>query len=146
MKKWARELSSFLALGRVVWFLSGRPSCLVSELSVELYPFTSHPTMYTCAYYDGYKYRAARKPSDGDPVLGKIHIGGRKSRRKESPKNFRPDRESNPQPLEQPCIDPKASALPTEPRTALNHHIYAKWKAEIWKLRFTREWYIGMRY
>ena len=40
------EFSGFLALGRVVQFLSARLSCLVSQLSAELSPFTSHPTIY----------------------------------------------------------------------------------------------------
>ena len=39
MKKEPCELSSFLALGRVVWFLSSRPSCLVSWRSAELCGF-----------------------------------------------------------------------------------------------------------
>ena len=62
MKKATHELSGFLALGRIVWFLNARPnrlvflaldrvvwflsalpSCLVSQVSVELSPFTSHP-------------------------------------------------------------------------------------------------------
>ena len=46
MEKGAHELSGFLGLDQVVWFLSARLSCLISYGSVELSPFTSHPTKY----------------------------------------------------------------------------------------------------
>ena len=52
-------------------------------------------------------------------VLGKIHIGGRKS-----PKNFRPDWESNPQPLEQPCIQRQAPSQLSDGPIFVNSNYY----------------------